>query len=64
MSKTLRLNELKTGIAINAKILVFNICAETTLYLLLYILHDCTFKYIIVTNVYCNVKHIYIVIQP
>ena len=28
----------------NAKILVFVICIETIIYLLLYNLHDCTFK--------------------
>ena len=63
MKKPLRLNELKTRIATNAKTSVFYICVETTIHLLLYDLHDCTFKYIIVTRVYCIVKHIYIVMQ-
>ena len=30
----------------NAKISVYVICAEAIIYLLLYNLHDCTFKYI------------------
>ena len=29
----------------NAKISVFNICAEAIIHLLLYSLHDCTFKH-------------------
>ena len=42
--KTLRLNNLKTRTAKNAKISVFVICVEAIIYLLLYNLHDCTFK--------------------
>ena len=38
--KTVRLNELKTGGAMIAKILVFVICVEA----ILYNLHDCTFR--------------------
>ena len=30
--------------AMNAKISVFIVCAEAIIYLLLYYLHDCTFK--------------------
>ena len=37
------LNNLKTRIAVNAKISVFVICVEVIIYLL-YNLHDCTFK--------------------
>ena len=40
--KNLRLNNLKTRIAVNAKISVFVICVEAIIYLLLYDLHDCT----------------------
>ena len=35
---------LKTRTAMNAKISVFVICVEAIIYLLLYNLHDCTFK--------------------
>ena len=35
----------------NAKISVFAICAEAIVYLLLYNLHDCTFKCTIVTKI-------------
>ena len=44
INKTLRLNNLKTKTAKNAKISVFAICVEAIKYLLLYNLHDCTFK--------------------
>ena len=37
--------QLKTTIAMNAKTSVFVICAEAIMYLLLYNLTDCTFKY-------------------
>ena len=43
INKTWQLNNLKIRIAINAKISVFSICVEATIYLL-YNLHDCTFK--------------------
>ena len=42
--KPLRLNNLKTRTAMNAKVLVFVVCVEAITYLLLYNLHDCTFK--------------------
>ena len=42
--KPLRLNNLKTKTAMNAKISGFVICAEAIIYLLLRNLHDCTFK--------------------
>ena len=42
--KMLRLNHLKTRTAVNANISVFLICVEAIIYLLLYNLHDCTFK--------------------
>ena len=44
MTKTLRRNNLKTRAAMNAKILVFDICVEAIMYLLLYNFHDCTFN--------------------
>ena len=40
INKTLRLNNLKTRAAMNAKISVFVICVEVIIYLLLYDLHD------------------------
>ena len=43
INKTLRLDNLKTKTAMNAKVLVFVICVEAIKYLLLYNLHDCTF---------------------
>ena len=43
--KTLRINNLKTRTATNAKISVFFICGEAIIYLLLYNLHDCTFNH-------------------
>ena len=43
-TKTLRLNNLKTRTALNAKISVFVICVEVIMYLLLHNLHDCTFN--------------------
>ena len=44
INKPLRLNNLKTKTAMNAKISVFVVCVEAIIYLLLYSLHDCTFK--------------------
>ena len=44
INKTLRLDNLKTGTAMNAKISVFVICVEAIIHLLLYDWHDCTFK--------------------
>ena len=44
INKTLRFNNLKTTRAVNAKISVLVIGAEAIIYLLLYNLHDCTFK--------------------
>ena len=51
INKTLRLINLKTKTAINAKILVFVICIEAIIYLLLYNLHNCnaSFKHFYVT---------------
>ena len=43
-TKLLRLINLKAKIAMNAKILVFDICVEAIVYLLLHNLYDCTFK--------------------
>ena len=43
-NKTLRLNNLKTRTAMNAKISVFVICAEVIIYLLLYNLDDRIFN--------------------
>ena len=44
MGKTLPLNNMKTRTAMNAKISVFVIRVEAIIHLLLYNLHDCTFK--------------------
>ena len=44
INKTLRPDNLKTGTVMNAKISVFVICVEAIIHLLLYNLHDCTFK--------------------
>ena len=44
INKTVWLNNLKTRIAMQAKISVFVICVEVIKYLLLNNLHDCTFK--------------------
>ena len=44
INKIFQLNNLKTRAAINAKISVIFISAEAIIYLLLYNLHDCTFK--------------------
>ena len=46
IDKTLRINNLKTRTAINAKISVFFICVKAIIYLLLYNLHEWTFKLI------------------
>ena len=43
-NKTLRLNNLKTRAAMNAKISVFITCVEAITYLLLYDFHDRAFK--------------------
>ena len=45
MNKILRLNNLKTRTAINAKMSVFVICVEVIIHLLLYNLHNCTLKF-------------------
>ena len=45
INKTLRLNNLKTRTAMNAKISVFVICVEAIIYLFLNNLHDCTFHF-------------------
>ena len=44
INKTLWLNNLKARTAMNVKISVFVISVEAIIYLLLYNLHDCTFK--------------------
>ena len=46
INKSLRVNNLKTRIAMNAKISVFVICVEVIVYLSLCNLHDCTFNLI------------------
>ena len=45
INKILRLNNLEIRTAINAKISVLGICVEVIVDLLVYNLHDCTFKY-------------------
>ena len=47
MNKTVRLINLKTRTAMNAKMSVAVTCVEAMICLLLYNLHDCTFKYCI-----------------
>ena len=44
INKTLQFDNLNTRIAMNAKISVSIICIEAIIYLLLFNLHDCTFK--------------------
>ena len=44
INKTLPLNNLRTRTAMNAKISMLVICVEAIIYLLLYNMHDCTFK--------------------
>ena len=44
INKSLQLNNLKIRAAMNAKTSDFVICIEAIIYLLLYNLHDCTFK--------------------
>ena len=44
ISKTLRLNNLKTRTAMNEKVSVFVICVEAIIYLLLHNLRECTFN--------------------
>ena len=43
MERRIRINNVKTRTAMNAKMSVFVICVEVIIYLL-YDLHDCTFK--------------------
>ena len=44
INKTLRFNNLKTRAAMNAKTSLFICCVEPIIYLLLFNLHDCTFR--------------------
>ena len=44
INKTLRLNDIRTRTAMNAKMSVFVICVEAIVYLLLYNLRDFIFK--------------------
>ena len=44
LNKTLRVNNVTTAVAINVKIAMFVISVEVIIYLLLYNLHDYTFK--------------------
>ena len=44
LNKTLRVDNVTTAVAINVKIAMFVISVEVIIYLLLYNLHDCTFK--------------------
>ena len=60
MNKTLRLNNLKTRTATNAKISVFFICVEAIIYLLLYNLHECTFNHGISNDhCFCSGRRVY-----
>ena len=44
INKILRLNNVATAVAIYVKIAMFVVSVEVIIYLLLYNLHDCTFK--------------------
>ena len=48
----LRLNNLKTRLAVNTKVSVFAVYAEAIIYLLLFNLHDCTFNIAVYFNKY------------
>ena len=50
LNKTLRLNNLKTRTAMNAKISVFATCVEVIIDLLIHNLHDCIFNVIRLPN--------------
>ena len=52
MNKTLQVINLKIRTAMNAKISVFVICVEAIVYLLLYNLHEYTFKKLTPTQLY------------
>ena len=61
INETSRFSNVKTRTAMNAKISVFVIYVETIIHLLLYNLHDCTFKnkienvqYRVCDDAFCN----------
>ena len=54
INKTLRLNNLKTRTAMNAKISVFVFCADKIIYLLLCNLHDCAFNMLLEVFIYSS----------
>ena len=56
-NKTFRFNNLKTRIALNAKISVIVICVEVMIFLFLYNLHDCTFNIVNIFNDYKIFPH-------
>ena len=56
MSKSFRLNNLKTRTAKIAEISVFVIFIETVIYLLLYNLHGCTFNFNPLKNIHFTHK--------
>ena len=56
MNKTLQHNNLKTKTVMSAKILVFIFCVKKVIYLLLYHLHDCTFKLSPCNTVFYNFR--------
>ena len=53
INKVVQINNLKTRTAMNVKISVFVIFVEAIMYLLLHILHDCSFKSIL-CKTYCT----------
>ena len=53
VNKTFRLNNLNPKTAMNAKISVLLICLEAVIYLLLYNLHDYTFKLFVLLPIQC-----------
>ena len=57
INKTLLLNNLKPRAGINAKMSVSVICVKTFIYLLLYILHNRTFKLLKQHTFVTSAKH-------
>ena len=57
INKTLKFDNLKIWTSMNAKVSVFVICVEATIYLLLYNLHDCTFNIVICYNMVVIFKY-------
>ena len=60
INKAIRLNNLKTRAAMNARISLFVVCCKVIIYLLKYNLHDCTFKVIFS----CDFKFVFLKKNP